>query len=112
MAEDVALLHRRDVAVAEVKIGPADRGERDLHDGITTVDDARLRNLLDPHVTVPVPTHCFHGSFCSRVRFACVSQSSLATKRHAFPPEVVAETSAVAIGPSFREASLVTAFLD
>ena len=34
VAEDVALLHRRDEAVVEVQIGAADRGRGDLHDRV------------------------------------------------------------------------------
>ena len=50
VAEDVALLHRRDEAVVEVQVGAADRRRGDLHDGVAPVQDLRVGHLLDPHV--------------------------------------------------------------
>src|ERR671927_538511 len=45
--EDVALLHRRDVAVVEVQVRPADRRRGDLHDRVAVVEDLRIRDVLD-----------------------------------------------------------------
>ena len=45
--EDVALLHRRDVAVVEVQVGAADRGRRDPHDRVAVVEDLRVGDVLD-----------------------------------------------------------------
>ena len=39
VAEDVALLHRRDVAVVDVQVGSADRRRRDLDDGVARIED-------------------------------------------------------------------------
>ena len=45
--EDVALLHRRDVAVVEMQIRPADRRRGDLHDRVTVVEDLGVGDVLD-----------------------------------------------------------------
>src|SRR3954447_14954075 len=45
VAHDVALLHRRHVAVEQVQVGSADRGRGDLHDRVAAVEDARVRDL-------------------------------------------------------------------
>ena len=47
VAEDVALLHRRDVAVVEVQVRAADRRRGDLHDRVAVVEDLRVRDVLD-----------------------------------------------------------------
>src|SRR5829696_10380733 len=55
VAEDVALAHRRDVAVVEVQVGPADRRGADLHDGVAVVEDLRVRDVLHLHGVPPRP---------------------------------------------------------
>src|SRR5919206_122025 len=47
VAEDVALLRRRDVAVVEVEVRAADRRRRDPDDRIALVEDRRVRDVLD-----------------------------------------------------------------
>src|SRR3954467_381514 len=47
VAEDVALLHRRDVPVVEVQVGAADRGRADLDDRVAPVEDLGVRDVLD-----------------------------------------------------------------
>ena len=48
VAEDVAALHRRDVAVVQVQIRAADCSARDLHDGVARVEDLRDPERLRP----------------------------------------------------------------
>ena len=48
MAEHVALLHRRDVAVVDVQVGSADRRRRDLDDRVARIQDDRVGHGLDP----------------------------------------------------------------
>src|SRR5919199_2391743 len=57
VAEDVPLPHRRDVAVVEMQVRPADGGRADLHDRVAVVEDLRVGDVLDldrvaagPHV--------------------------------------------------------------
>jgi len=50
VAEDVARPHSGDVAVVKVKVGAADRGRRDLQDGVVRIDDFRVWNALDPDI--------------------------------------------------------------
>ena len=49
VAEDVALLHGRHVAVVQVEVGAADRGRADLHDRVAVVQDLGVGDLLDLH---------------------------------------------------------------
>src|ERR687883_349785 len=53
--EDVALFHRRDVAVVEMEVRAADRGGGDLHDRVAVVQDLRVRDVLDLHRVAPRP---------------------------------------------------------
>jgi hypothetical protein len=61
VAEDIALLHRRDEAVVQVKIRAADRGRGHAHDGVTPVHDRRIRHVVDAHVVLAVPAGGSHG---------------------------------------------------
>src|SRR5690606_18972256 len=60
MAENVALLHGWNVAVVEVEVGAADRGQADLYDRVAVVDYGRIGNAVDAHVLAAVPAHRFH----------------------------------------------------
>ena len=60
VAEDVALLHGRHVAVEEVQVGAADGGGGDPHDGVARVLDLRDRDGVDADVALAVPAECLH----------------------------------------------------
>ena len=61
MAENIAALHRRLIAVEQVQVGAADRAGGDPDDRVAGVLDLRIRNSVDADVTLPVPTKCTHG---------------------------------------------------
>jgi hypothetical protein len=60
VAENVACLHRRDIAVEQMQIGPADRGRRDFDDGVARVEDLRIRDALHANVIGGMPDQRFH----------------------------------------------------
>jgi hypothetical protein len=60
VTEDVAFLHRRDVAVVEVQVGAADGRRSDFDDGVARVENLRLGHVLDPHVVFAEPAKSFH----------------------------------------------------
>src|SRR3954462_15334456 len=49
MAQDIALLHARNISVVQMKIGVADRGRCDSHNRISIVQNLRVGNLLHSH---------------------------------------------------------------
>jgi hypothetical protein len=55
LAEDVAALHGRLVAVKEMKVRAADSTCGDLDDRVARVVDLRIRNRVHPDVTFSVP---------------------------------------------------------
>ena len=73
MAEHVALLHRRDVAVVDVQIGSADRGRRHLDDRVARIQDDRVRNGLDLDLLFAFPADGSHGR-----SYACRRSGNLA----------------------------------
>src|SRR5918998_5284246 len=60
--EDVALLHRRHEAVVEVQVRTADGRRRDSDDRVVTVQDLRVRDVLDLDVAGAHPAHSLHDS--------------------------------------------------
>ena len=60
VAEDIAWLHGRNVAIIQMQIGAADRRCRDLDDGITRVEDFWIGHRGDPHIVLAVPAEGFH----------------------------------------------------
>ena len=56
VAEHVALLHRRDVAVVDVQIGSADRRRRHLDDGVARIEDDGVGNGLDAGSSLCLPS--------------------------------------------------------
>ena len=72
VADDVAGLHRRQVAVDEVQVRAAGRRQRHLQDGVVGVDDRRVGDGPDSQVVHAVPVECSHRdvllSGCRRVR--------------------------------------------
>ena len=62
VAEDVALLHRGNVAVVEMKIRAADGGGGDLNNGVTRVQDLGVRDIFNANVAASPPAKCFHKS--------------------------------------------------
>jgi hypothetical protein len=60
MAEHVAFLHRRNVAIVDVQIRSADRRRRHLDDGVAWIEDDRVRDGLDPDVPFAFPTDGSH----------------------------------------------------
>ena len=62
VAEDVARLHRRHVAVVEVQVGAADAGGRDLDDRVARVLDLRVGDGVDADVALAVPAEGSHGA--------------------------------------------------
>src|SRR5690606_4379678 len=59
--EDVAWLHRRDIAIVEVQIRSADCGRGDAHDRIARVEDLGSVNGFVAHVMLAVPGDRFHA---------------------------------------------------
>src|SRR5918999_2777143 len=49
VTKNVARNHRRNELVVQVQVRTADRGGRDLNDGIALVQDLRIRNVFDAH---------------------------------------------------------------
>ena len=72
VAEDVARLHRRDVAVVEVQVRAADRGRGDLDDRVARIDDLGIVDRVDADVVLAVPGERAHqaisSSSCLRVQ--------------------------------------------
>ena len=60
VSQDVALLHRRDVAVQQVQVRAADGGRRDPDDGVLRVQQFRVGYAVDPHVVATVPNERPH----------------------------------------------------
>lgn len=55
VAHDVAGLHTRNKCIVEVEVGAADRGARDLDDGIARMLDPRIGDTVAPDILFPVP---------------------------------------------------------
>src|SRR5207248_10839689 len=62
VAEDVALLHRGNVAVVEMKIRAADGGGGDLNNGVTPVQDLGVRDIFNANVAASPPQKGFNNS--------------------------------------------------
>src|SRR5262249_54444413 len=60
VAEDVARLHGRDVAVVQMEVGTGHGGRPDPYDRVARVQDLRIGNSLDPDVVGRVPDKCLH----------------------------------------------------
>ncbi len=60
VAEDVAVLHHRDLAAVDVQVGTADGGCRDAQDDVVRVDDLRIGDGLDPYILRAVVGEGFH----------------------------------------------------
>jgi hypothetical protein len=63
MAEDVAGLHRRNVAVVEVEVRAADRSRGDLDDRIARIEDLGIVDRIDADVVLSVPGQRAHQFF-------------------------------------------------
>src|SRR5215471_14067517 len=61
MTHDVALLHGWDEAIIEMKVGTADAGAGDSHNGIAGIEDGRIRNGLHAHFFDTHITNSFHA---------------------------------------------------
>ena len=61
MAEDVAALHRRLVAVEQMQVGATYRAGGNLDHRVARVLDLRIRDGVDADVALPVPAKCTHG---------------------------------------------------
>jgi hypothetical protein len=55
MAQDVAVFHRRLIAVEQMEIGAADRTGCDFDEGISRVLNLWIRNCIDANVAFAVP---------------------------------------------------------
>ena len=66
MAEHVALLHPGDVVIVQVHVRTADRGRGDANDGVTRIDDLRIRHRLHADIVFSLPGQCAHGYSSSR----------------------------------------------
>ena len=60
MSEDVTALHRRLVAVEQMKVGPADRAGRNLDDRIARMLDLGIGDGVDADVAFAMPNECTH----------------------------------------------------
>src|SRR5262249_3619993 len=70
VAEDIPLLHGRNVAVVEMQIGAADGGRRDPQDRIARVENLGVRDPVDLNVSLAFPAHCSHDR-SSLVEMTC-----------------------------------------
>ena len=59
--EDVVLLHRRDVAVVQVQVAPADGGARHAQDRVAAVEDLGIGHVFDAHILLAHPADGLHG---------------------------------------------------
>ena len=94
VAEHVALAHRRDEAVVEVQVRPADRGGRDPHDRVARVQDVRVGHLVYLDVMLVVPAVRSH-----RFPLAKSSYAAAAAGRPGFMPNNPSLASDRAISP-------------
>ena len=60
VAQDVALLHGRDVAVIKMQVGTADPGQGDLHDGVLGIAYLRIGDVIHPDIMLAMPAYCLH----------------------------------------------------
>ena len=60
VAEDVALAHRREIAVVEVQVGAADGGRGDADDRVAGVHDGRVRDGDDLDAVLADPGGGLH----------------------------------------------------
>src|SRR3954454_2438470 len=60
MAQDVTLFHRRDEAVIQVQVGPADRRGGDPDDRVVRVQDLGIGHLLYPDIVLAHPASGSH----------------------------------------------------
>src|SRR3954463_15693119 len=61
MADPVAGLHRRDVAVDEMQVGAAGGRHGDAEDGVVGVDDLGILHRCDAQVVDAVPNESAHA---------------------------------------------------
>lgn len=92
VAHDVVLLHGGDVAVEQMEVGAADRRRGDLHDGVATVEDRRVRYLLHLDRVASRPAVRLHaraslGSSSVSGRAGCCGNSSRARLPPGAPSE-------------------------
>src|SRR3546814_8112373 len=62
MAQYVPRLHRRDIAVIEMEVRPADRRGGDADDGVAGIDDFRIVDGIDPDVMLAMQCESAHRS--------------------------------------------------
>jgi hypothetical protein len=60
MAENVPGLHRRLIAIEQMKIGTADRARRYLDDRVARMLDLWVRDSIDPNIAFSMPNQCAH----------------------------------------------------
>src|SRR5690606_17855683 len=60
VAENVAPIHRRHVAVVKVQVRAANRRRRHLHDRIARIEDVRIWHILHADLSDSLPTYCLH----------------------------------------------------
>ena len=65
VAENVARLHGRNVAVIKMKVGPTNRCVSDAHDGIARVQDDRIIDTFNSDFVLALPAKRFHDSSSS-----------------------------------------------
>jgi hypothetical protein len=63
VAHDVAGFHTRNKRIVEVQVGAADRGARDLDDGIARMLDPRVRDTVAANILFAVPAQSPHQHF-------------------------------------------------
>lgn len=61
MADHIAGLHARDIAVDEVQVRAAGRRQADAQDGVMGIHDLGVLHRADPQVVHAVPVKCSHG---------------------------------------------------
>src|SRR5262245_9065800 len=60
VAEDVAFLHCRDVAIVEMQIGTTDGRGCDADNRVTRIEYLRIRHVQDAHIVFTIPAESFH----------------------------------------------------
>ncbi len=108
MPQDVPAPHGGDESVEEVKVGPADRCQRDLDDGITRIQDLRVRHVRDADVVRAVPAEGFHPRGCPSVEGTSPLSRSCLNRRRSSRISVPASrpTSRASAAPAFPPGGL------
>src|SRR5688500_1826434 len=62
MAQDISLFHGWDISVIKVQVRAANRGGSNADNGISWIEQFRIRDFLNPHISNTVPANRFHAT--------------------------------------------------